>query len=142
MEKHVRLAGILNIVYRGLSILGAGVLFLLAMVFGRLFESLIWSGQINSRDVPIEVLNIVPIILVCVAIVICLISIAGIIAAVGVLKHKEWARILLLVISFFHLLHIPLGTVLGGYSIWVLMNDETIRLCNPVAVGTAVPPAA
>jgi hypothetical protein len=34
----------------------------------------------------------------------------------------------MLVISFFNLLRVPLGTILGGYSIWVLLNDETIRL--------------
>jgi hypothetical protein len=34
----------------------------------------------------------------------------------------------MLVISFFNLLRIPVGTLLGGYSIWVLLNDETIRL--------------
>jgi hypothetical protein len=47
------------------------------------------------------------------------------------MKKKEWGRITMLVISFFNLIHIPLGTVLGVYSIWVLLNDETIRLFNP-----------
>jgi hypothetical protein len=41
-------------------------------------------------------------------------------------------RILVLVVSFFNLLHVPLGTLLGVYSLWVLLNDETIRQFNPV----------
>jgi len=138
MEKHIRLVGILNIVYRALSILGAGVLFILALVFGSLFDSLIWSGHIRPHEVPIELLNIVPLVLCVIGAIIFIVSIVGIIAAYGVLHKREWARILLLVISFFHLLRIPLGTILGVYSIWVLMNDETIRLFTP-APGTPVP---
>ena len=38
----------------------------------------------------------------------------------------------MLVMSFFNLIRIPLGTILGVYSIWVLLNDETIRLFNPI----------
>ena len=137
MERHVTLVGVLNIAYRSVVILGAGVLFVLAFGFGRLFESLIRTGSINPDEVPIEILDIVPIVLLIIASGMVLLSVVGIIGAAGVLKHKEWARILLLVISFFSLLRIPLGTLLGVYSIWVLLNKETIRLFTP-ASGTSL----
>ena len=132
MEKHVTLVGILNIVYRSLAIIGALVLFVLAFGFGYFMEFISRFNHKEMHEIPPEVLNIVPIILAFVGVLIMIFSIAGIIGAVGVIKKKEWGRITLLIVSFFSLLSIPLGTILGVYSIWVLLNDETIRLFNPV----------
>ncbi|MGD0337838.1 MAG: hypothetical protein ABSB78_03520 [Bacteroidota bacterium] len=142
MEKHITLVGVLNIVYRGLAIIVAMVLIVIALGFGGLFDFLIRSGSIKPHEIPIEVLNIIPLILLIIAIIIISFSTLGIIGAIGVLKRKEWARILLLVISFFNLVRVPLGTILGVYSIWVLLNNETIKLFNPVSgsqgVGTSI----
>ena len=132
MEKHVTLVGILNIVYRSMAIIGALILFALAFGFGYLMEFVSRFDHNEMHEIPPGVLNIVPIILTFVGVLIMIFSITGIIGAVGVLKKKEWGRITLLIVSFFSLLSIPLGTILGVYSIWVLLNDETIRLFNPV----------
>jgi len=59
-----------------------------------------------------------------------LISIPGIIGGIGLLKYKNWSRILILIISALGLLNIPFGTALGIYSIWALVQDETIKLFN------------
>ena len=59
-----------------------------------------------------------------------IVSIPGIIAGMGLLKYKEWARILTLIISAIDLLNIPFGTALGIYSIWTLVQDETIEIFN------------
>lgn len=128
MEKHIPLVGILNIVYRSIVILGAIVLVMVAVGFENLMDFLVRTGSITPPEVPWELLEIVPAILVVVAIVTTIVSIVGIVAAAGVLKMQSWGRVLLLVISFINILRIPLGTALGAYSIWVLMNDETIRL--------------
>lgn len=132
MEKHITLVGILNIVYESLALIGAFVLFAIAIGF-RYFFGLISRCSHNAMDdIPPGVLDIVPFILTVIGILILVFSIIGIIGAIGVIKRKEWGRIIMLVISFFNLIHIPLGTVLGVYSIWVLLNDETIRLFSPV----------
>ena len=132
MEKHVTLVGILNIVYRSMAIIGAIVLFCLAYGFGFLMKFISHFDHNEIQEVPPEVFSIVQIVLTCIGILILIFSVAGIIGAVGVLKKKEWGRITLLIVSFFSLLSIPLGTILGVYSIWVLLNDETIRLFHPV----------
>ena len=132
MEKHITLVGILNIVYRSLAIIGALVLFALSFGFRYFMEFISRFDHNDMHEIPPEVLNIVPIILTFVGVLIMIFAIAGIIGAVGVLRKKEWGRITLLIVSFFSLLSIPLGTILGVYSIWVLLNDETIRLFNPV----------
>lgn len=131
MEKHVQLVGILNIVYRSLALIGAIILFFLAAGFATFIDMLIRWGSIRPDEVPGDLLEIVPAILVVVGILMFILSTVGIIAAVGVLKKKEWGRVLMLVVSFFNLLRIPLGTILGIYSIWVLLNNETIKLFNP-----------
>jgi uncharacterized membrane protein (DUF2068 family) len=63
--------------------------------------------------------------------IIAFFSIPEIIAGVGLIKRKEWARILALVVSFFNLIWFPLGTALGVYSIIILLNDESVQIFNP-----------
>ena len=60
-----------------------------------------------------------------------------IVGGLGLLRYKEWARILTLVASFLSLPHVPFGTALGIYSMIVLFNPETVRLFQG---GAAAPP--
>jgi len=112
MQSHITLVGVLNIVYRAVAALGAGVLVALGFWFDPLMYALMRSHTVRPHDVPFEVMEFVPLILFIIAGVIILFSLLGIIGAIGVLRRKEWGRMLLLVISFFHLIRVPLGTVL------------------------------
>ncbi len=47
------------------------------------------------------------------------------IVGLGLLAHKSWARYLTIVFSLVALFNWPVGTLLGGYSLWVLFHDET-----------------
>ena len=47
-------------------------------------------------------------------------AIAGLIAGGGLLAHNPWARLLTLVLGCISLIHFPLGTALGIYTLWVL----------------------
>jgi hypothetical protein len=60
-----------------------------------------------------------------------LVSLPEIIGGIGLLKRCPWARILVLVISFVDLINIPFGTIIGVYSIWVLLKDETVKMFAP-----------
>jgi uncharacterized membrane protein (DUF2068 family) len=64
-------------------------------------------------------------------------SAIGIVGGVGLLSHKNWARILILVLSVFDAFNIPVGTVIAVYSFWVLVQDETVRLFSPSGVPAA-----
>jgi hypothetical protein len=48
----------------------------------------------------------------------------SLVGGIGLSKRCEWARILVLVLSFINLLAFPLGTALGIYSLWVLWGNE------------------
>jgi hypothetical protein len=130
MEKHIQLVGILNIVYRSVLLLVSLLLLFIAAEFRQLFEMILSFGQVDIREIPPGIPEIIPLILCIVGLCMFVISVTGIIAGAGVLGRRPWGRILMLVISFFHLIRVPVGTILGGYSIWVLLNDETIKLFN------------
>jgi hypothetical protein len=55
-------------------------------------------------------------------------SLPGIVAGIGLLKFKPWARILTIVLSALNLMNIPFGTILGVYGLWVMLSDEGSRL--------------
>jgi len=49
----------------------------------------------------------------------------SIIAGVGLLYLKQWARVLTIILSVIHLFSVPFGTALGIYGLWVLLQRET-----------------
>lgn len=52
-------------------------------------------------------------------------GILGIVAAWGLFQRQGWARLLGLIVAFLSLLHIPFGTALGIYTLWVLLPSES-----------------
>jgi zinc-ribbon domain len=54
-------------------------------------------------------------------------AVAGFLAGWGLLNYRPWARILTLVLGVISLIHIPIGTALGIYTLWVLLPAESER---------------
>ncbi len=128
MRDHVKVIGILWVVF------GA---FCLCLAF---FALLFFFGvaQIpNVEDVSPGILRIIGIIA---SSFLGLIALPQIIGGLGLIRHKEWARILVLVLSFLSLIHIPFGTALGIYTMIILFNPETVRLFKGEAPAPAAPP--
>jgi hypothetical protein len=46
-------------------------------------------------------------------------SVPGIVAGIGLLQFRSWARILTIILSALDLAHIPFDTALGIYGLWV-----------------------
>jgi len=46
----------------------------------------------------------------------------------GLLKRRPWARVLVLIIAVLDLMLIPIGTLVGIYALWVLLQEDTARL--------------
>ena len=55
-------------------------------------------------------------------------SLPMLLAGAGLLRFKPWARVLTLILAVLNLLNIPVGTILGAYTIWALMSDEAEAL--------------
>ena len=55
-------------------------------------------------------------------------SVPGIVAGVGLLKYRPWARILTIVLSALNLMNFPFGTIVGIYGLWVMLSEDGARL--------------
>lgn len=62
------------------------------------------------------------------------------VAAIGLLARKRWARILGMVVGFLNLPGFPMGTLVGGYALFVLMQDSAQAYFNPPKAGLAAAP--
>lgn len=62
------------------------------------------------------------------ATILIILSIPGIIAGLGLYKRKEWARTLTLILSVIGIFNFPFGTAIGIYSIWVLIQPDTVAV--------------
>ena len=118
MEKHVTLVAALCIGFGALGVFIALIIFV----------AVVGGGFISGDP---EAMAITSIVGTAVAAFFILISVPDIIGGIGLLKYKPWARILVLIIAVLDLLWVPIGTVIGVYTIWVLLQDETVQLFTP-----------
>ena len=51
-------------------------------------------------------------------------ALPGLAAGIGLLMHKNWGRILSIVIAILELFIFPIGTLIGLYAIFVLAQDS------------------
>ncbi len=114
MERHINVVAALQIGYSILGIVIGIVLFIVFHVIGDFVDEQ-------------EAKMVLPIIANVIITIVTIFSIPGIIAGIGLFKRKEWARILTLVLSVLHLLSFPLGTAVGVYSIWALVQPENVE---------------
>jgi len=113
MEKHINIVAALQI---GLSIFNLLIAFLIFTVLKLV------GGFVDDAN-GATILSLIADIL---AIVFIIISVPGILAGMGLYKRKEWARILTLILSVIEIFSFPFGTAIGIYSIWALIQPETI----------------
>ncbi|HEX5227139.1 MAG TPA: hypothetical protein VFW44_05490 [Bryobacteraceae bacterium] len=117
MAQHVKILGILHIVFGALGVLGA---IIVLMIFGGLSAFVNLSD--HGSDVPGPVLGIIGGVLF---IVILVLSLPALIIGVGLIQFRPWGRIGGIVLSVLDLPLFPIHTILGIYGLWVLLNRET-----------------
>ena len=122
MTGHVKILGTLHIVFGALGVL-FGILVLL--FFGGIAGLVGLTDQSDGKLIAIPILGAIGGLVFLFAL--CL-SLPGIIAGVGLLQFRSWARIVTIILSVFHLLNVPLGTALGFYGLWVLFSKDGERL--------------
>jgi hypothetical protein len=118
MKKHVTVVGAIQI---GFSVLGLmiAVAVFFALTFARGFTENDDAGQMVLGFLSISI-----------PLLFGFISTLGLAGGIGLLAYRPWARYLIIVISAIGCVNIPFGTVKGVYSIWVLIQDDTIKLFN------------
>lgn len=133
MQQHVRILAWLNIIYGSFGILIGLIVF---AVLGSV------SGLISQIDPSVDAQTVGPILAIVgtvVIIILVAVSAPSVIAGIGLLSYKPWARILTIVLSALHLLSIPFGTALGIYGLWVLLSPPTEALFRELPPPPSVP---
>jgi len=121
MEKHITVVAAISIAFGTLGIL-----------IGIFFFVVISSGGLISGD-PMA-MNITGIVGAALGGFFVLTSVPEVIAGIGLLKRRSWARILAIILAILDLINIPIGTAIGIYALWVLVNDETAKLFAEASV--------
>ena len=113
MKKHIQIVAALHIALGALSLLGAIVVFVVFAMAGGIVIS---QGQHQAA-------GILGIIAVALCSFLAVLALPGIIGGWALLTGRSWGRLLVLVLGFLHLINIPLGTILGIYTLWALLRE-------------------
>jgi len=111
MHTHVTLVAWLHIIVDAFFLLGGCFVFFLLTGIG---------VAVNES----EATPILAIVGLCTGSFMVLLALPGIIAGVGLLRRKSWARILAIAVGAFSLINIPVGTIIGGYTLFVLLQES------------------
>ena len=118
MKKHVTVVGAIHIGFGILGLIGAIAVFV-ALNFAK--------GFVENEEIPTMVLGFLSLSL---PLLIGFMSTLGLVGGIGLLSFAPWARYLVIVVAALGCLNIPIGTLKGVYSLWVLLQDDTIKLFN------------
>lgn len=121
MATHVKVLGVIYIVLGGLGILAALAVLL---IFGGIAGL---AGGAPDPDARIAV-PILGGLGGFIFLLVLVLSLPAVIAGVGLLQFRPWGRILGIIMSALSLLNVPIGTAIGIYGLWALLNRETERL--------------
>jgi hypothetical protein len=113
-----------------LHILGAFLL-----VAGGLFVFLFFAGiGVGSGDW--EAIGILGAIGSASAIFMILVALPGLVAGWGILNQKTWSRMAGIVVGILELAIIPVGTMIGGYTLWVLTDKKSADYFEPTPLAS------
>ncbi|HEY0788921.1 MAG TPA: hypothetical protein VGE86_09775 [Thermoanaerobaculia bacterium] len=121
MNQHVTILAVLYIICGAILLLIGGGLFMIIAGAGAI------SGDLQAAA-------ITGIVGVALGGFFLVLSVPSIIAGVGLLGMRPWARILTLILGALQILNFPFGTALGIYTFWVLLNDQTVAAFTPATV--------
>ncbi len=125
MQQHVKILATLHIVFGSLGLAAALACLAFFGVIAGLVQGAMENGGTPNAELAAPIVGMVGVLVV---VFLVLFSLPGIICGIGMLRYREWARILGIVLAAISLPGVPLGTALGVYGLWVLLNAETTRL--------------
>ena len=122
MASHVKILGAVYIALSGILLCLA---LFLALAVGTAGAIVGQAADPNDAAVALPIIGIAGTALV---VFLVAVSLPGLIAGIGLLKRRPWARILGIIVAVLCLVNIPIGTIVGIYGLWVLFSRETEQL--------------
>lgn len=115
MHQHLKILGVLYLITGALYLLGALVV----------ATAMAGTGLITQDWGVFALLSGVG---MAIALVLGVLGLPGLIVGWGLVQHRSWVRVPALILAALNLLNFPVGTLLGGYTFWVLFQPESERL--------------
>jgi hypothetical protein len=123
MKAHLDVVGLIDLI-TGIFFSMLGVLVSLGFLLAPFYGAPLWKpGDTVALYAVISAVSAV----------FFLIGIPSLIAGIGLLKHKSWARILAIILAILAVTSFPISTAAGVYTLWVLTHKETQQLLGAVA---------
>ncbi len=132
MERHIKIIGILNLVFGFMGLLACVVC---VLVFAGGFAIL---GAIEGDSVPIWLAGGIGAVF---AVIMAVAALPNLLAGYGLLKRRQWGRVLAIVVAIIDLPAFPFGTALGVYTLSILLHGETQHLFSGRRVAPSRTPA-
>jgi hypothetical protein len=124
MQTHVKVLGVVYLAVGGLMLVLA---LFLVLTMGGVAGIVGASADPEDAAIAIPVLGFAGMAL---AAFLGIFALPSLITGYGLINYRSWARVVGIVLSAISLIKIPIGTVVGAYGLWVLLNSETERLFN------------
>jgi hypothetical protein len=109
LRQHVPILGWLYVVGNAIFLAIGGFIFLL----------LVGLAPVTGEPEPMWILSLVG---TAVGLLMAALGLPGLLAGYGLLTRKPWARVLAIVVGILGLINFPVGTAIGIYTLWVLMQ--------------------
>lgn len=121
MEQHVKIIGVLDIVFGILGVLG-GIVMIIAFLVGGAGIGATGQQGAGGAGAAMAGLGLVAGLFV--------IVMSGFEIYVGskLQQYKSWARIVQIIFGVISLPGFPIGTALGAYFLWAMLNKDTTAL--------------
>ena len=119
VARHVRMLAVFWIALSALNLLRGGG----RLMGARMFR--MWGrGWFNDAGFGWPVGDVVPAILSTMGMLSLVLAVIGFIVGFGLMERRPWARTMAIVVGIIALLNPILGTVLGIYTLWVLLPAD------------------
>jgi hypothetical protein len=123
LHQHVTIVAWLNI--------GVNALLLLLGLCGGVF--LVGIGLIPAAEGDPTAFGVLSIIALVAVLFFGVLALPGILAGYGLLRGERWGQILALVVAILSVFNFPVGTLIGAYTLFVLLQDSATAYFAPEA---------
>jgi hypothetical protein len=126
MQTHVKVLGVIYLAVGGCMLIAA---LFLVLTMGGVASIVGATAEPHDAEIAIPVLGLAGTAL---ASFLGIFALPSLITGYGLLTFRPWARIVGIVLSAVSLINIPIGTLIGAYGLWVLLNKESEHLFDTV----------
>ena len=133
MERHIRIISLIYIIY-GFMLFVSGLFNVIAQDFFSAQLALLNQHAINYPATPLNLPNLLNIIYILDTQLSLIISLPALFGGFGLFNHRSWGRMTLMTVSVFMLFNMPIGSLVGLYSLWILSKPETVLVVKPQTI--------